>query len=57
MRFLIERKGACDAKIVKRVAQWIDALGYKRIVVKSDSESAVVSVQEAVRKDGPSVRQ
>ena len=46
--FLVEGKGVCDVKIVKRIAQWIDSLGYKRIIIKSDREPSIVSVEAEV---------
>ena len=49
--FLVEKKGAVDFKIVKKIAQWIDALGYKRVVIKSDQEHSIVNVQEELRKE------
>ena len=49
--FLVNKKGVCDDRITKKIVQWIDALGNKRVVIKSDNEPSIVSVQEAVRKE------
>ena len=34
--------------IVDKVTRWIDALGYRKVVLKTDGEPALVAVQEAV---------
>jgi hypothetical protein len=49
--FLVEKKGTVDFKIVKKIAQWIDALGYKRVVIKSDQEPSIRNLQEELRKE------
>ena len=36
-------------KVIKSIAQWIDSLGYMRILIKSDKEPSIVAVQEAVK--------
>ena len=48
--FLVQCKGTGDSTIVNKVVQWINALGYRKVVVKTDGEPALVEVQEAVAK-------
>lgn len=39
-----------DERVAKKLANWIDGLGYKRAVSKSDQEAAVVAWTDAVRR-------
>ena len=48
--FLFQCKGTGDPTIVDKVARWIDALGYRKVVLKTDGEPALVAVQEAVAR-------
>ena len=48
--FLVQCKGTGDGSIVAKFAQWIDALGYRKVVLKTDGEPALVAAQEAVAK-------
>ena len=48
--FLVQCKGNGDDTIVDKVARWVDALGYRKVVLKTDGEPALVAVQEAVAK-------
>jgi hypothetical protein len=48
--FLVQCKGTGDPTIVDKVARWIDALGYRKVVLKTDGEPALVAVQEAVAR-------
>ena len=38
--FLVQCKGTGDCTIVDKVARWIDALGYRKVVLKTDGELA-----------------
>ena len=49
MSFCVESKGTGDSSIVGKIAQWIDALGYRKVVLKTDGELAL-AVQEAAAK-------
>ena len=48
--FLVQCKGAGDCTMVDKVARWIDALGYRKVVLKTDGEPALVAVQEAIAR-------
>ena len=43
-------QGIGDDTIVDKVARWIDALGYRKIVLKTDREPALIAVQDAIAK-------
>ena len=47
---MIQCKGIGDSTIVDKVTRWVDALGYRKVVLKTDGEPALVTVQEAVAK-------
>ena len=40
--FLVQCKGTGDPTIVDKVARWIDALGYRKVVLKTEGEPALV---------------
>ena len=46
----VQRKGIGDSTIVGKVTRWVDAMGYRKIVLKTNGEPALVTVQEAVAK-------
>ena len=48
--FLLQREGIGDDTIVDKVARWVDALSYRKVVLKTDGEPALVAVQEAVAR-------
>ena len=48
--YLISNKGGCEQKITNEIAHWINSLGYKHIIVKSDREPSIVAVQDAVKE-------
>ena len=48
--FVLQSKGIGDGTIVDKVARWVDALGYRKVVLKTDGEPALVAVQQAVAK-------
>ena len=47
---LVECKGLGDHNIVKKVTASVDGLGYRKLIVKTDGEPAIVAVQEAVAR-------
>ena len=49
--FQMAHKGISDERIAKKVARWIDSLGYKRAVIKSDQEPAIVAFRNEVHKN------
>ena len=48
--YLLDSEEA-NHKVVSKIAQWIDSLGYKRVIIKSAREPAIVSVQDKVRAE------
>ena len=50
LSFLVQCKGIGDSTIVDKVTRWVDALGYRKVVLKTDGGLALVTVQEAVAK-------
>ena len=47
---LVRCKGLDDPTIVKRVTEAVDELGYRKLIIKTDGEPALVNVQEAVAR-------
>ena len=47
---LVQCKGSGDDTIVDKVTRWVDALSYRKVVLKMDGEPALVAVQEAIAK-------
>ena len=45
----VERKGAADPHAVEKLAEWVDALGFTQVTIRSDGEPAVMQVAGAVR--------
>ena len=45
-------KGLGDEKIVGKVIKAIDGMGYRKTVIKTDGEPALVVVQEAIAREG-----
>ena len=48
MAHLVRCKGLGDETIVKRVTRSVDELGYRKVVIKTDGEPALVIVQEKI---------
>ena len=48
MAHLVKCQRLGNETIVKRVAKSVDELGCRKVVIKTDGESALVAVQEAV---------
>ena len=48
--FLVKCKGRGDDKIVNKIVRAVDALGYRKLIIKTDGEPALVEVQEAVAR-------
>ena len=46
---IVPAKGAAAPWICKRVGQWIEQLGYRKVVLKTDGERAIVSLAHAIR--------
>ena len=49
--YLVEAKGTCDPKIAKRIARWVESLGYKRVAMRTDRENSIVAVQDMVQQE------
>ena len=48
MAHLVRCKGLGDETIVKRVTGSVDELGYRKVVIETDGEPALVIVQEKI---------
>ena len=48
MAHLVRCKGPGDETIVKRVTKSVDELGYRKDVIKTDGEPALIAVREAI---------
>ena len=44
---LVKCKGLGDEKIVGKIIKAIDGMGYRKVIIKTDGEPALVAVQEA----------
>ena len=53
MAHLVRCKGLGDETIVKRVTQSVDELGYRKVVIKTDGEPALIAVQETLVENPP----
>ena len=51
--FLVKCKGRGGEKIVNKIVRAVDALGYRKLIIKTDGEPALVEVQEAVARASP----
>ena len=47
---IVPEKGM-DEYGVRRVAQIIDRLGYRRVIIKSDQEASIVALEGAVKRE------
>ena len=47
---LVEEKGV-NAYAIKRIGQDIGLLGYKRIILKSDNEPAIIALKDAIKQE------
>ena len=48
MAHLVRCKGLGDETIVKRMTQSVDEIGYRKVVIKTDGEPALITVQEKI---------
>ena len=48
--FLVSQKGVSDERVARRIANWIDRLGYRRAVIKSDQEPAIEALRNEISK-------
>ena len=48
MAYLVRCKGLGDETSVKRVTRSVDELGYRKVVIKTHGEPALIAVQEAI---------
>ena len=47
---VVEQKGVGDGRLIERIVKNLDALGYGRIIIKSDQEPAMKDLTEEVRE-------
>eukprot|EP00973_Karenia_brevis_P091878 12409601-Karenia_brevis.AAC.1 len=50
MSMWVPAKGVGHQWVVRRLAVWIDSLGYGRIILKSDQEESIQALQKAVKE-------
>ena len=50
MATIAQKKGASEPGVADRVAQFINALGYKEITLKSDGEPAIVALRSEIKQ-------
>ena len=50
--FVVKCKGLGDDKIVRKVARAIESWGFRKVVLKTNGEPALVAVQEAAARTG-----
>ena len=43
--FQVPHMGVADERVAKKLSGWVDALGYKRVIIKSDQEPSVVALR------------
>lgn len=46
----VSHKGVSDERVAKQISRWIDFLGYKRAVIKSNQEPAIVALRTEISK-------
>ena len=49
LTMVVPKKGGADGRVVSRVAEWIDGLGYGRVRLRCDNEMPIVSLQEQIK--------
>ena len=47
---LVPKKGAIEFTI-KRMIQDLDILGYKKLILKSDQEPAIIALKQAIKRE------
>ena len=47
---IVPKKGAAYKKVVQRVAEWMDETGYPRMIIKTDQEGPIKSLQDEVQE-------
>ena len=50
LSLLVSRKGAANRAVVKTINDWVDQLGYPKVIVKCDNEKSIVQVQKEMQE-------
>ena len=48
--FQVPQKGVSDERVSKKIAGWVDGLGYKRVVIKSDQEPSIIALRAEIMR-------